>query len=260
MHLNWVQPARGNMRGTYPYIDFSHIADTATTTALALAGSSSAYIKIGNAATNPTLDTSSGGLLILSAGLSNTLHINSGGVDVNYISISSNTTTNGPVITASGEANVTLHVRSKGTGNVVIGADGNPIAQFTGTAANYLVFSNAANDPGITTASAGAIKIPTLLQITNYTVPTAGAGLEFGYDTSAPTAFVQSYDRTGAAWKNIGIAGLGISLTSNGANIVLNFSGNNLVLTTPTAFTAGSKYLVIDASGNVHVSALGPVS
>src|SRR4030066_2554228 len=140
MHLNWVQPARGNMKGIYPYIDFAHVTDTATTTALALSGSGSNCITLANSNTNPAIGTSGGSLVLLTNNLPNTLFTNSGGADVNYISISSNVTTAGPVITAAGETNVTLHLRLKGTGNVVIDSGGYPIAQFTGgTAANYLV-------------------------------------------------------------------------------------------------------------------------
>lgn len=37
-------------------------------------------------------------------------------------------------------------------------------------------------------------------------------------------------------------------------------NGGAITITTPPAFVAGDKYLVIDASGNIHVSALGPAS
>ena len=261
MHLNWVQPARGNMKGIYPYIDFAHVTDTATTTALALSGSGSNYITLANSNTNPAIGTSGGSLVLLTNNLTNTLFTNSGGADVNYISISSNVTTAGPVITAAGETNVTLHLRSKGTGNVVIGSDGYPIIQLTaGTAANYLVFSNAANDPGITTASAGAIKISTSLQITGYVAPTAGVGTEVFYDSSSPAGGIICYDRTTATWKALTLYGASIGFytsstlcASFGATGILNLVG------TP-GFVGGSKYLILDGSGNVRVSALGPAS
>lgn len=83
-------------------------------------------------------------------------------------------------------------------------------------------------------------------------------GLQFG-QTSKTWPFNSSStlignQNPGAA--NIGIDLTGITFSSNqyqGPGFAIGASG-------PGAFAAGDKYLIIDASGNVHVSALGPAS
>lgn len=238
---------------------------------------------------------------------SNLQLVNSGGADVNFVSISSNTTTNGPIITASGETNVTLHVRSKGTGNVVIGADGNPIAQFTGGAGTkYLTIGNSSNDATLS-ASSGGINVGTTLFATATAAMTAGAGLLLQYDTGGASGQVIAYDITGDVYKGLQLAGSVITLytgpnaagtytnlqltnsggtdvnfvsissniTANGpvitasgsdANVGLNMRGKGTgtvivqkpFFTNVQAYAAGSLYLVMDATGNVQISTLGP--
>lgn len=47
----------------------------------------------------------------------------------------------------------------------------------------------------------------------------------------------------------------------SGSNLVLTAAGaGRVVLTNQVAFVASDKYVVVDASGNIHVSAVGPAS
>ena len=70
--------------------------------------------------------------------------------------------------------------------------------------------------------------------------PSTGQGLELIY--SGGVGVIQAYDRSGSVYLPVRIAGSTITLQGSGA------------------FASGDKYLIVDATGHVHVSALGPAS
>ncbi len=90
----------------------------------------------------------------------------------------------------------------------------------------------------------------------------AGVSGAYGFgtlDTTAPTMY---FDHRGASnsgswvWRNNG--GVTARLTLDGTGKLT--TGGALVIGTRPAFAASDKYLIVDASGNVHVSGLGPAS
>lgn len=80
---------------------------------------------------------------------------------------------------------------------------------------NYLTVSGGA-DPKLST-SAGALEIGSHVQITGFTPPTAGSGLEFAY--TGGTGYMVAYNRSGSAYLPIVISGSTILLQSS-TNVV----------------------------------------
>lgn len=86
-----------------------------------------------------------------------------------------------------------------------------------------------------------------------------GLGYQAGFwETGSNKLFIDNSQRTNEADGRAKALIYGI-FAADPANQYLTINGN-LVLPTKGAFAANDKYLVVDASGNVHVSALGPAS
>ncbi len=84
--------------------------------------------------------------------------------------------------------------------------------------------------------------------------PATGAGVEIAYDGT--TGSFQSYNRTGAAWKALGVNGLSIAFGTNGTTRAAIDSSGNVTMTTSLAIggaTIGSNALAV--TGGVAGSA-----
>lgn len=79
----------------------------------------------------------------------------------------------------------------------------------------------------------GLVLVPSLetsgyLRSTAGGVPAAGQGLELSYGNVANTASILAYDRTGAAYKNINLDGLGVAINSgSGGNVGIKTTAAN---------------------------------
>ena len=136
------------------------LTDSATATALTLSGSGANSVTIANSATNPTIGTSAGNLLFTPAGLQ-TLVLIAPASAVNYVSIVSQVTGNGPSINATGlDADVPLYLTSKGSQSIFLSTNGGATAQVaildTASATRYITLtgSNGGN-PTIGTSGGG---------------------------------------------------------------------------------------------------------
>jgi hypothetical protein len=89
----------------------------------------------------------------------------------------------------------------------------------------------------------------------------AGATMGVRLGASATSASVDAVDNTFvSSYQPLLINGSALTFGISG-NVKMTISAAAVItIATPPAFAAGDKYLVIDASGNIHKSALGPAS
>ena len=122
--------------------------DNATAKALTLSGSGANSVTIANSATNPTIGTSAGSLL-LSPGGNLGVEVSSAASNVNYITLAGATTGNSCVIRPNSgtDTNINLTLDSKGSGSINFRTDpyGTPAVQaivlHTASATHYITLT-----------------------------------------------------------------------------------------------------------------------
>lgn len=92
------------------------ITDSATAKALTLSGSGANYLTIANSATNPTIGTSAGSLVISTTGVEQVRVVHQAGAD-QYITLTGGVS-NGVVIGAAGTTNVNMYLVAAGSGAI----------------------------------------------------------------------------------------------------------------------------------------------
>ena len=153
--------------------------DNATAKALTLSGSGANSVTIANSATNPTIGTSAGNLVLSAGGLIGA-DVAAPASAVNYITLSGSATSNAVNIRPNStvDTNIGLTLDSKGNGSINFRTDpyGTPAVQaqvlHTASADRYITLTgaNAAN-PKIAT-SAGSLDIGSPVVFTGQTVGT----------------------------------------------------------------------------------------
>ena len=160
-------------------------------------------------------------------------------------------------------------------GQAVAATDVLPADQLVGTtfatkgvtAAQLKVFANSGGTPGtvittlIDSGAAGLLQVKingTLVVGINFNqiVPITDVSINLGSTSNRFTNVYTTVIDTGSGTLTLKAAGV-TAATITGANIA---TAGTLQIGSRPAFVAGDKYLIVDASGNIHVSATGPGS
>lgn len=162
------------------------------------------------------------------------------------------------------------------------------VASTTGASVGYLVGAAAGNWGARFSRSAGGsvlLGVPGTTSSDHFTIVTSagtslldvdGTGSVNAVATGASTGFLVGaaagnwgarFSRSAGGGVLIGTPGTTsaehLTIVNSAGSDLLDVAGNGAIkfaTYTAATFVAGDKYLVIDASGNVHVSALGPAS
>lgn len=106
------------------------------------------------------------------------------------------------------------------------------------------IFTDASNNVGIGGSPSGSYKLEVTgtinatktLTLRGQTDPTSGVGMELFYRSADTSSYLQSYDRTSSAWKDVRIYGNALYFGSQGSNhLTINTSGNVGIGASPLA-------------------------
>ena len=172
---------------------------------------------------------------------------------VNELEITNGATGNGPILGASGETNVDLHIKPKGSGKTVIGSSGASAYLTTsgahdlvldtnkGTNSGNITITDGANgDIDITTNGTGAIKFNDLAYIPQQALTSSSNAVAW-YAQSAPNAYHQTSENTTLSAPSNAVEGafICIEVNFNGShtfswNATFHFSADTAPTTTDT--------------------------
>jgi hypothetical protein len=158
---------------------------------------------------------------------------------VNYIDITNGSTTNAPAITANGtDTNISLFMRGKGTGSVII-ADGNSNTVFQGTgvasAVNSVNITNAATTGKPSIAAQGTDTNVTLNLTTKGTGTVQANGVDVVTTSGTQTLTSKTLTSPSLTTPTIGSAGANLSGSSSGTTILKAAATASGTLTLPAA-------------------------
>ena len=172
---------------------------------------------------------------------------------VNELEITNGATGNGPILGASGETNVDLHIKPKGSGKTVIGSSGASAYLTTsgahdlvldtnkGTNSGNITITDGANgDIDITTNGTGAIKFNDLAYIPQQALTSSSNAVAWDAQ-AAPNAYHQTSENTTLSAPSNAVEGafICIEINFNGShtfswNAVFNFAADTAPTTTDT--------------------------
>ena len=178
--------------------------------------------------TNKTLTSPAIGTEILDTNAKELILLTATTDAVNEFTIANAATTNGPILSATGETNVPINITPKGTGDVFINppTTGALIVSGSSTQAGKIVMQADTDDSGSFVAS---FQPGVLTESTAYTLPLAYATVA-GQALKSTTGGVLSWGTAGLAWQAVhtsatltAVAGNGyfIDTTSNVCNVTL---------------------------------------
>jgi hypothetical protein len=158
---------------------------------------------------------------------------------VNYIDITNGSTTNAPAITANGtDTNISLFMRGKGSGSVII-ADGNSNTVFQGTgvasAVNSVNITNAATTGKPSIAAQGTDTNVTLNLTTKGTGTVQANGVDVVTTSGTQTLTSKTLTSPSLTTPTIGSAGTNLSGSSSGTTILKAAATASGTLTLPAA-------------------------
>ncbi len=172
---------------------------------------------------------------------------------VNELEITNGATGNGPILGASGETNVDLHIKPKGSGKTVIGSSGASAYLTTsgahdlvldtnkGTNSGNITITDGANgDIDITTNGTGAIKFNDLAYIPQQALTSSSNAVAWDAQ-AAPNAYHQTSENTTLSAPSNAVEGafICIEVNFNGShtfswNATFHFSADTAPTTTDT--------------------------
>ena len=172
---------------------------------------------------------------------------------VNELEITNGATGNGPILGASGETNVDLHIKPKGSGKTVIGSSGASAYLTTsgahdlvldtnkGTNSGNITITDGANgDIDITTNGTGAIKFNDLAYIPQQALTSSSNAVAWDAQ-AAPNAYHQTSENTTLSAPSNAVEGafICIEINFNGShtfswNSIFNFAADTAPTTTDT--------------------------
>ena len=203
--------------------------------------------------TNKTLTSPAIGTSILDTNAKELFLLTATTDAVNEFTVANAATTNGPTLSATGEANVDINITPKGTGSLLINPPSTGSLTVSGNSGNAgtLVLGADTDDTGSFNASFAP---GVLTESTAYTLPTAFAGTT-GDVLASTDAGVLSWTTIsgGVSWQAVVTGTTQTAVAGNG--YFINTTSNVCTLTLP-AGTIGDEVNVIDYAGTFDTNNL----
>ena len=172
---------------------------------------------------------------------------------VNELEVTNGATGNGPILGASGETNVDLHIKPKGSGKTVIGSSGASAYLTTSGAHDLVLDTNSGTNSGnititdgangaidLTTNGTGAIKFNDLAYIPQQALTSSSNAVAWDAQ-AAPNAYHQTSENTTLSAPSNAVEGafICIEINFNGShtfswNAIFNFAADTAPTTTDT--------------------------
>jgi len=154
-------------------------------------------------------------------------------------------------------------IKSGGTSSQFLMADGSVNTSVLPSGA-YLPLTGGTLTGALSGTSAtfsGSVGVNSTIRSTGQTDPTSGVGMELFYRAADTSSYIQSYDRTNGAWRDVKIYGNTLYFGSQGNNnLTINTSGNVGIGTSTPSSVLSSRISTITAGNSPASSGTTPVN